>query len=137
MTPTLTGGRATARSMMVDACTVTWDAEREVDDVLDPVTLVLSPPVGDSAVVYAGPCLVSPILSHREGAEGFAATSQRRYRVRLPHDAPAVPVGSLVTVTASADAALVGDVLRVVDAPAATLVVTRILVCEHDQGRPE
>lgn len=121
---------------MADTCTITWDAQRETDDVLDPTTLVLSAPAGDSAVIYDGPCLVSPILSHRQTEVGLSPTSRRRYRVRLPADAGEVEVGALVTVTASRDVALTGAELRVVDAPAATLVVTRILVCEHDQGRP-
>jgi hypothetical protein len=131
----LTGPRATLEARLVDACAITRDAEREGDDVLDPDTLVLARPSGDTTTIYEGPCLIGPILTEQVVVVGAREITRRRYRARLPHTAPAPQVGDVLTVTAAEyDPELVDASMVVTDVPLRTYQVSRVIFLAQDLG---
>lgn len=130
MPPDLTAAREVARRQCTDTCTITFDASGVDDDVLNPDTLELSKPGGDDTTVYSGACLIGQSqAAEAEVGDGYVAATRRI--VRLPFDAPLPSVGSILTVTASADADLVGTRHRVVSAEPRSVYVFRTLTVER------
>lgn len=108
--PLIAAGRLAHQQLMVDACTIT----RPGTPVLDRATSQLTP--GTSTALYSGPCRVKPqrVPRDREAAERLEVVA--RYELALPFSAvPAHPlhVGDAVTITASGDPRLVGQVMAV------------------------
>jgi len=106
----LAAGRAAHQALMVDTCTIV----RPGTPVLDRTTSALTP--GPGTVLYDGPMRIKPqrTPSPTEAAERRQVIA--RYNASLPFDAiPAdeLRIGDMVTVTASADARMVGQVMNV------------------------
>jgi hypothetical protein len=113
-----------------DQCTISRDSENVYDDVLDPVTLQLSPPASDEAPVYAGPCLVGAV-QRSEAERGGQYLQANRYSVKVPYSAPVVVVGDLIEITSSVfDPQLVGAVFVVREIVKTSLLVWRKFICE-------
>lgn len=117
--PDLTAAVARVLSLMDDRCTVASDPQGVRDDILDEVTGLLTPPVGDTTSA-PWPCLITPQTAGDQTPEATAATAKLTgnvYRMLLPLDAD-LAGGELVTVTFSArDPKLLGARFRA-DAPA-------------------
>jgi hypothetical protein len=129
--PDLTGARETARSELVDACTITRDAQGYGDDTIDPDTLEFTPPAGDDDGVYSGGCLIGPQSVTVQEIGGEYVQIARRV-VRLPFDAAVPKPGDKLVVTASAgNPHLIDKPFRVVDVEDRSIFVTRILTVEH------
>lgn len=127
-------GRLSSRieTLMVDACTIHADSEHTGDDVLDPDTLRLEPPVGDDSLLYSGKCILRPPQRAAEAVEGGATVNVGRPRLTIPVSAPAIPVGARVTMTAATHLPeLVDATFRVADVRQATLTAARTLFLEH------
>jgi hypothetical protein len=95
---------------MVDTCTIT----RPGAPTLDRTTSQLTP--GPATTLYSGACRVKPQRVPRDKHAYERLTVTARYEVALPFGAqPAQPlhVGDQLTVTASGDARLVGQVMAV------------------------
>lgn len=108
--PLLAAGRQAHEALMVDACTIT----RAGAATLNRSTSVLTP--GTPTTLYQGKCLVKPQRVPRNQQAGERLTVIARYEVAVPFAALAtddLQVGDLVTVTASGDARLVGQVFAV------------------------
>lgn len=104
----LARGRATALQLMTDTVTIT----RVTGQTYNSTTMAYEP---TTATVYTGPADVKPLdVQNREVQAGEREVALRSFDVRLPFDEPAAVVrGDLLTVTASADAGLVGRVLTI------------------------
>jgi hypothetical protein len=108
----LVDGRAEHERLMVDACTIT----RPGTPTLDRATSQLTP--GTPTALYAGKCRLKAQRIPRPEEAGEELVSVARYELALPFSA-ALPageelrVGDEVTMTASADARLVGQKLHV------------------------
>lgn len=119
---------------LADSCVIRRDRSGVYDDVLDMGTGKLLPRPLDPEVVYDGPCLVSPV-GIGQTVEGARVMERKGYRVRLPHDAPAILRGDQLTVTKSADPELVGAALAVTDSSqGATLDVGCTLSCQDAEA---
>jgi|SRR5690242_4482931 len=108
--PLLAAGRLAHQQLMVDACTIT----RAASPTLDRTTSVLTP--GASTTLYSGPCRVKPQRVPRNEEAGERLEVLARYELALPFSAvPAseLRVGDAVTITASGDPRLVGQVMAV------------------------
>lgn len=108
----LIDGRAAHEALMVDACTIT----RPGTPVLDRVTSQLTP--GAATTLYTGKCRLKSQRMPKPAEAGEELQMLMRYELALPFSAtlPAgeeLRVGDVVTMTASADARLVGQVLHV------------------------
>ncbi|PYC83450.1 hypothetical protein C7C46_08950 [Streptomyces tateyamensis] len=106
----LAAGRLAHQQLMVDACTIT----RPGPATLDRTTSHLTP--GTATVLYSGACRVKAERLPRDRQAGERLTVAARYELALPFAAvPAAElrVGDLVTVTASGDGRLVGQVMAV------------------------
>lgn len=103
------------------------------DDVMDPDTGVMAPPVGDRDTVYEGRALVLPEGAERIASEGDRQITTARYRLLLPHTSPAPLVGDEWTSTSSMDPRLVGRPLRVVDVLSQSALVARQSIVEDRQ----
>jgi hypothetical protein len=91
--------RRWANALMVDACTIVAPGG---GTTFDPTTgqYVTSP----GAIVYSGPCQVQvPSAIPQTAAAGEQLVVVERITVKIPWDAPTVPVNSVVTITASAE----------------------------------
>lgn len=133
----LTAARATMAARLVDTCTITRDPEQKADDTIDPVTLKLIPPASDKTTIYTGKCLLGPILDERMVVVGQREITRRRYRARLPHDAPVARAGDAFTLTAVAadgDTALVNVEMLVTDTVLRSLHVSRQVILQWDSG---
>lgn len=131
----LTGPRAVLERRLVDSCRITHDPEQETDDVLDPDTLLLVAPNPDGDLVYEGACMISTLLAEQIVVVGAREVTRRRYRARLPHDAPAPAVGDTLTITdAHYDPALVDVSMIITDVPLRTHNISRQVVLQHDLG---
>ena len=126
---------------MADTCTITRDPQGTDDDVLDPATLVLTPPGGDGATVYDGKCLVriprAPIAPDLAGRQDLGIV---HIHARIPAAAPAPRRGDVFTLTAvgpEGDASLVGREMWVEAVTAASFLVTRQLVLVDYRRRPQ
>ena len=128
----LTAARDAVATIMVDACTVTRDAQGTDDDTLDQNTGTLTPPVPDTTTVYTGPCLVRPAQNQpRAVSEGGAAITASLYECSLPYSAAVPNPGDVLTVTASAwDADLVGRTFRVKEGMVSGVNIRRSVLLE-------
>lgn len=109
---------------MTDACTITVPGSATWDEVT--ATSVPGSPVS----VYSGRCRVQLAnVQEQETSAGEAAFTVQSATVQLPVDGTgAVPVGALVTVTASLlDASLVGRTYKVVALHAKSQATSRRL----------
>lgn len=109
----LEAARRVVAKHSTDSCRITRDRQGVYDDVLDMATGKLLARPLTPAVVYDGPCLVTP-TGIGQTVEGARVMERRGYRVRLPHDAPPILRGDTVTVRA-ADPELDARQLSVVD----------------------
>lgn len=106
----LARGRAAHLDLMLDTCTIT----RAGTSALNRTTSALTP--GAATTLYSGACRVKAQRLPRDRQAGERLTSTARYEVALPFTAvPTEPlqVGDRVTVTASADARLIGQAMAV------------------------
>ena len=117
-------GRRAAAALMTDACTITRPPTSP--GALNQTTGMYATTGATSA--YAGPCSVMPV-SQAELERGEAQVELDAYTVDLP-PATIVERDMLVTITASADPALVGRVLQIRTVTTATRTLYRRAVCE-------
>jgi hypothetical protein len=108
--PLIAAGRLAHQQLMVDACTIS----RPGAATLNRATSQLTP--GAATQLYAGPCRVKPQRVPRNEHAGERLEVVARYELALPFSA--VPpselrVADLVTITASGDPRLVGQVMTV------------------------
>jgi hypothetical protein len=119
--------RATATSAMTAACTITRRAGAPTTSADGTVT----PPA--PATVYEGPCRFVPRTDERHRAAGDWQVTPRRYDIGILYDADPIHIGDTVTVTAAADAGLVGLAVRVVDVAYSSEQWQRNVVAEELQ----
>lgn len=119
-------GRAVARSLMVDTCSISAD----VPPVYDAASDSYLPAPG--TLRYAGPCRVKPRDNADRVVEAAGQTvSLWPYVVVVPVDATDIEVNDRVTITAAGlDPELTDLVLRVRDVPKGSLLTARRLGCE-------
>lgn len=106
----LTDGRSAHEGLMVDACTIA----RSTAATLDRTTGNLTP--GTPTPLYAGPCRIKPQRTPAPTEAGEKRAVVARYELALPFGAvPSQPLhlADVVTMTASADPRLVGQVMTV------------------------
>lgn len=119
-------GQRFAEQTMTDTCTIT----RAGEPVYNPATLAYT---ASSTTVYSGKCRVKP--SALSGNTTVQAGEERvalwPYAVSVPVSVTDVELDDLVTVTASADASLVGRVLRVRSTARGTHITARRLDAEE------
>ncbi len=135
--PDVTGARKIAEAAMVDTCIVYRDAAGSADDTLDVLTGSLTQPIDDQTTVYQGPCLLrTENVQARRDDEGGATLGRRLHAARVPVSAPAMILGDILEVLASAhDPLLVGRRARVLDAGVNTFAITRKLTLEDQAGQ--
>ena len=125
--------RRLIESRMFDACTITRDPQGTDDDTLDQTTGALTPPGSDVSTVYAGKCVLYPYSerSGRVNPEGGRAYTEKVYTARIPWNSAQPKPGDVLTVTASAnDAVLVGRPLRVMEVEISSVLTSRDLVVQ-------
>lgn len=108
--PLIAAGRIAHQQLMVDACTIT----RPGTPVLNRTTSHLTP--GTPTTLYSGPCRVKPQRVPRNEEAGERLEVVARYELALPFasvPAAELRVGDAVTITASGDPRLVGQVMAV------------------------
>jgi hypothetical protein len=116
-------GRAAARRLMVDACTVT----RVTGTATNSTTGVVTP---TTSTVYTGPCRIKPDPTPSESQAGEREVVTRRFIVSVTTDEDGIAVDDIVTVTASElDPALVGVTLTVAGVIIGSHLTARRLVC--------
>lgn len=121
-------GQRFAEQTMTDTCTIT----RAGEPVYNPATLAYT---ASSTTVYSGKCRVKPRpVMDRQVQAGEQALQIWPYVVSVPMSVTGVQVDDVVTVTASADADLEGQVLVVKDVTRGTNVTARRLGCEDQNG---
>jgi hypothetical protein len=106
----LAAGRVAHEELMIDACVIA----RPGTPLLNRATSELTP--GSPTTLYEGKCRLKPGRAPRSADAGEELVSVGRYELALPFSAvPAeeLRVGDEVTMTASADARLVGQKLHV------------------------
>lgn len=117
--PDLTFAQAAVEELMTDQCLITRDTEGAVDDIVDPTTLALTPAAGTPITIWAGKCGIAarnPSGQSTQGLndEGQAQSWAARYTLKTPRESPLPAPGDVVTVTASRDSGMVGQVFRVI-----------------------
>lgn len=117
-----------AAETMTDACTINAD---DGPGTFDEDTRTYTPDVGDE--LYSGRCLVSPVGAVRDVTVATLREVIGRYYLDLPHDAAVIPVGAVVEITSSADAALEGQTMRVSAKIPQTVHTRRRLIVEDPQ----
>lgn len=116
-------GRAAARRLMVDACTVT----RVTGTATNSTTGVVTPA---TSTIYTGPCRIKPDPAPGESQAGEREVVTRRFIVSVTTDEDGIAVDDVVTVTASEfDPALVGATLTVAGVIIGSHLTARRLVC--------
>lgn len=108
--PLLAAGRAAHNQLLVDTCTIS----RPGVSTLNRTTSVLTP--GAPTVLYSGACRLKPQRVPRNEEAGERLTVVARYEVALPFASLAtdsLQTGDTVTITASGDTRLVGEVFAV------------------------
>lgn len=118
------------RRMLVDTCVVT--AGPSGPGTLNESTLAVTRPA--PAQLYGGPCKVERAGATEIRAVDFggADVAQADLTVRLPVTATgSIRPGATVTVTTSADPALVDAALEVLGVEVGTMRLTRRLVCRR------
>lgn len=106
----LVDGRTEHQHLMIDSCTIS----RPGEPTLDRATSALTP--GSETTLYSGQCRLKAQRIPRDVEVGEELQAVARYELALPFDAvPTGPLrlGDVVTMTASGDARLIGQVLRV------------------------
>jgi hypothetical protein len=119
--------RPVASSAMTAACAIT---RRTGAATTGPDGTVTPPP---AATVYEGPCRFVPRTDERHRAAGDWQVTPRRYDIGVLYDTDPIQVGDTVTVTAAADAGLVGVAVRVVDVAYSSEQWQRNVVAEELQ----
>jgi len=123
--------RPVATSAMTSTCTIT---RRTGSSTTGPDGTVTQPP---AVAVYDGVCRVVPQpTNERQRTGGDWQVTPRRYDISIRYDAPTIRVGDIVTVTAAADAGLVGLTARVADVDYSSEQWQRQFVAEELQ-QPE
>lgn len=121
--------RPTATSAMTSTCRITRRSGAATTGTDGTVT----PPA--ATPVYEGQCRVVPRATdqgvHR--TSGDDVVTPRRYEVSLTYDAPTILLGDTVTVTAAADAGLVGVSVRVIDVSYSSEQWQRMLFAQEIQ----
>lgn len=122
--------------LMVDTCRFTVDPAGVRDDVLDPVTLTLTPAGG--VVEYEGPCKLSARAPAGQTTqtrvdEGGHDEWAGRFRLGLPLTAPVPPPAAVVEIVTSRDPWLVGQSLTVIGAVGGTYKLSRWVEVEVRQ----
>ena len=108
--PLLAAGRLAHQQLMVDSCTIS----RPGTPTLNRGTGVLTP--GAATTLYSGPCRLKPQRIPRSEEAGERLTVVARYELALPFASLAtdsLQVGDTVTITASGDTRLVGQLFSV------------------------
>lgn len=123
-------GQILAESLMVDACTITRGGSGA--PTFNSTTGTYTPPAGST--VYTGACRVKPsaLSGNTTVQAGEREVSLWPFAVSVPVSVTDVDLNDLVTITASADASLVGRELRVRSVARGTFVTARRLDCEED-----
>jgi hypothetical protein len=81
---------------------ITWDAEGSDDDIRDPDTGTLTPPPGDTTMVWTGDVMLRPDRQTRASRRnGGQSLTDDDHHARLPDDAPEIPLAAVLTVVAS------------------------------------
>lgn len=128
MTTPVLNGQTLAETLMEDTCTITRSGG---EPVFDDTTGTYTTPA--ASTVYSGKCRVKP--SALSGNTTVQAGEERvalwPYAVSVPVSVVDVELDDLVTVTASADASLVGRVLRVRSTARGTHITARRLDAEE------
>lgn len=131
MVPYLTAARATAATVFDTDVQVTWDEHGDSDDIRDPETGALTPPTGDSVVVWAGKILLRPDRQTRRTAGQRTAgqsLTDNDYRARFPAAAPPIPLAAVLTVIASASRPrLAGQTMVVTKIEDGSMAVTQLV----------
>ena len=106
-------GRAAARALMADTCTITRAGVGE--PVYDPATRTHTYPA--ATAVYTGPCKVRTMTAMAKTADaGEDVVVVARRELHLPADATElVAIDDVALITASQNAQLVGKRLRIAD----------------------
>ena len=129
--PNLASAKRAIEKLMDDRCVIRFDVEGAGDDTFDEDTLLEAPPAFDSLYVYQGRCMVRTQGATETNLAGRVVPS-RSYHVKIPVDAPVIPRGAVVTITAARrDPQLVGQRFTVQDAKTSTFAVSRELTCER------
>ena len=109
-------GRARSQGLRVltDQGRLTVDPDGDDDAAIDPETLALTDP-DDATLLWSGQCQVRPMTAQDLPIAPGVTDTFGRYVARLPYDAPAPArdVTTWLTLTVSADSALVDVPLRV------------------------
>lgn len=117
-------GQALAESLMTDVCTITRTIGRTFDETTNTYTPTTTP-------VYSGKCRVKPANTvSRDVQAGEQQVSLWPFAVSIPVSVT-TELDDDVTVTASADASLVGRTLRVRSVARGTYLTARRLDCEE------
>lgn len=110
--------------ILLDRCTVSRSTADPDDPELDPVTLEEIEP--EPVVIYEDlPCLYTPARQSPVVSEGGAEEGQPPGILDVPPRAELIRPGDLITITTTADPALLGAELRAGRVEAGTFVVTR------------
>jgi hypothetical protein len=123
-----TRGRAAAESLMVDTCTI---RANDGETTYDPVTNAYVET--DGTLLYTGPCQVQVTDTiPRDANVGDQQVVVERIIVKIPWDAVAIPVNSVVEITAAGDfsGAAVGNRYRVIGSNDKTYATATRLPCE-------
>jgi hypothetical protein len=108
--PLLAAGRNAHNQLLVDTCTIS----RPGAPTLNRTTSVLTP--GTPTVLYSGACRLKPQRVPRNEEAGERLTVVARYELALPFASLAaddLQTGDTVTITASGDTRLVGELFAV------------------------
>lgn len=121
MAPSLAPARAQAEALFDMTGTIRRDVEGTGDDIRDETNLTSTPPVGDSTVIYTGPCMARPPATTtgvQPAREGGAQIAVEDMRLRIPASVTTVRPGDVFTADSSPnDPSLVGrefEVMRVI-----------------------
>lgn len=128
LTAPLAYAQTVVEDLMTDACVITVDPGGVDDDVLDPVTLELTP--AGQVVLYSGPCGVSARnpsgqTTQQQRDEGGHDEWAGRYTLKTPRTALDIPPGADVEITASRDPWLVGKMFRTIAPTGGTFKLSR------------
>lgn len=118
--------RATSASALPDTCAITRAGARGALN-----TLTGAYPPGARSPIYMGPCRIRPVDGQESDTlVGDLHETLGRYVVTLPHDATGVDVDDHLEVTASDDADLVGQTLRILHIGLSAFQIDRRLVAQ-------
>lgn len=108
--PDLTAAVAYARNViatvLIDACTITLDANAQTDRTLIPGTARLAADPDTPAGVYTGACLLISAGQPDQPVQPATPIPVGTWRLLLPYTAPDIPRGAVVTMTKTSDPSL-------------------------------